>query len=75
MADVSVNSVNPATIGTEMVAYLLTCSILAGGRYNGGHGHSNGLPLINGSTEQDILRTYAKCMKVVQNPYKVEELL
>jgi peptidase E len=68
MSDVSVNSVQPSEVGKEMVAYLLTASILCGAEYEVGYHDINGLPLINGKSRDEILRTYALALNVVKNP-------
>lgn len=75
MSDVKVNSVDPATIGPDMVAYLLTVSILSGGDYNKGHYSSDGLPLINGASADEILKTYAKSRMVVARYFEAEKFI
>ena len=68
MSDVSVNSVQPSEVGKEMVAYLLTACILSGAEYGAGYRDVMGLPLINGKSRDEILRTYALALNVVRNP-------
>lgn len=68
MADqVSVNSVQPSEVSKEMVAYLLTASILGGSEMNKGWYASNGLPIIHGFDKETILSTYAECARTVAN--------
>jgi hypothetical protein len=68
MADqVSVNSVQPSEVSDEMVAYLLTASILGGAGYNKGWYRCEGLPIIGGVDKDTILTTYAECLRTVAN--------
>ena len=68
MADqVSVSSVQPSEVSKEMVAYLLTASILGGGAFGKGWSSCSGLPMINGFDKETILATYAECVRTVSN--------
>ena len=68
MADqVTVNSVQPSEVSPEMVAYLLTVSILAGSAYDKHLMKSEGLPIIAGVDKETILSTYAECARTVAN--------
>lgn len=68
MADaVSVNNVQPSEISREMVAYLLTVSILGGADYGKSWAPSQGVPIINGFDKEIILSTYAECLRTVSN--------
>ena len=68
MADqVSVNSVQPSEISREMVAYLLTASILGGGEYGKAWSACAGVPIIHGFDKDTILATYAECARTVRN--------
>lgn len=74
MADVSVNSVKPSEIGPEAIAYYLTVSILGGAEYGKGYSANGvGVPVMSGFSEKEVLETYARCLKVVRNPYKAAE--
>ena len=72
MSDVRVNSVQPSEVGPEMVAYLLTASILCGPAYRPGYNSMEGLPLIDGKSRDEILRTFALALNVVRNPHNAE---
>ena len=66
MADmVSVNSVQPSEVSSEMVAYLLTVSILGGADYGRSWKSSPGIPIIQGFDKETILSTYAECVRTV----------
>jgi hypothetical protein len=64
---VSVNSVQPSEVSREMVAYLLTASILGGGEYGKAWSVCQGLPIITGFDKETILSTYAECIRTVAN--------
>lgn len=65
--EVTVNSVQPSEVSKEMVAYLLTVSILSGSQYNMGIHRCDGLPIIGGCDKDTILSTYAECIRTVSN--------
>ena len=68
MADqVNVNSVQPSEVSKEMVAYLLTASILGGADYGKAFSSCQGLPIIMGVDKDTILSTYAECIRTVAN--------
>lgn len=67
MPDVSVNSVQPSEVSKEMVAYLLTVSILGGAEYAKSWQVSAGIPIIQGFDKETILETYAECARTVSN--------
>lgn len=75
MSDVKVNSVQPSEVGPEMVAYLLTVSILSSSNTSFGHRSVDGLPIILNRSEDEILRTYAKAYQVVNRPDNVDKYL
>jgi hypothetical protein len=66
MTDTIVNSVQPSEVSPEMVAYLLTTSILGGSDYAQGWSASAGLPLIHGCSKEEILSTYTECLRAVR---------
>lgn len=67
MADTtSVSSVQPSEISNEMVAYLLTVSILGGSDYSKSWSASAGLPIVHGFPKDEILSTYAECLRTVR---------
>lgn len=63
---VSVNSVQPSEISKEMVAYLLTVSILGGEDYAQGWSAATGLPIIQGFPKEEVLTTYTACLRAVE---------
>jgi hypothetical protein len=70
MADsVAVNSVQPSEVSNEMVAYLLTASILVGPEYSKSIVPSQGLPIIAGTDKATILSTYVECLQAVKRPF------
>lgn len=62
---INVNSVQPSEVSSEMVAYLLTASILGGADYGKGYQSVAGIPIILGFDKQTILETYAECIRTV----------
>jgi hypothetical protein len=63
---VSVNSVQPSEISSEMVAYYLTASILGGSGYGSASwASSSGIPIIHGRSKEEILTTYTECLRAV----------
>lgn len=64
---VSVNSVQPSEVSKEMVAYLLTASILGGSGHSKAWSSCAGLPIITGCDKDTILSTYAECVRTVAN--------
>ena len=66
MSDSNMNSVQPSEMSREMVAYLLTASILGGEQYSKGTAPFNGLPRIDGCSKDDILSTYVECLRAVK---------
>ncbi len=75
MSDVKVNSVQPSEISPSMVAYLLTVSILSKSNTTNGFRSADGLPIILGRSEDEILKTYAKARQVVNSPHLVDSYL
>jgi len=75
MSEVKVNSVQPSEVGPDMVAYLLTVSILSKGDTTSGFRSADGLPIISGQSEEAILRTYAKARLVVGTPSMIDDFL
>lgn len=66
MADsVNVSSVQPSEISKDMVAYLLTVSVLGGEGYSKSWSPSSGLPIIQGFSKEEILTTYTECARAV----------
>jgi hypothetical protein len=49
-----------------MVAYLLTVSILGGADFGTSWQASAGLPVITGYSKEEILSTYAECLRTVR---------
>lgn len=66
MASENMQSVQPADVSKEMVAYLLTVSILGGADYGKSWTSSAGIPIIHGFSKDDVLGTYAECLRTVQ---------
>ena len=64
MAEVNVSSVQPSEVSREMVAYLLTASILSRSSHQG-YVSCQGLPIILGSDKETILATVAECIRTV----------
>jgi hypothetical protein len=65
MADDPATSVQAGEISKEMVAYLLTVSILGGSDYALGWKGSEGLPIIHGFSKEEILTTFTECIRAV----------
>lgn len=67
MADqVSVSSVQPSEVSNEMVAYLLTVSVLSTNDRANGWQNASGLPILYGYDKETVLSTYAECLKTVR---------
>ncbi|MCV0384257.1 MAG: hypothetical protein K5799_12560 [Erythrobacter sp.] len=71
----SETSISPSELGPAAVAYYLTVSILTGQEYSKGRGSAGGVPIIDGCSRDEILRTYALCRQVVHQPSYVDEFL
>jgi hypothetical protein len=73
MADqISVNSVQPSEVSSEMVAYLLTVSALNSNSSKGWQ-TCTGLPILYGHDKESILSTYADCIRTVRSGMSPED--
>jgi hypothetical protein len=70
---VSVNSVQPSEISREMVAYLLTVSVLAGPECGKGWAPASGTPILHGFDKDAVLSTYAECLRTVRQAHTDSE--